>query len=60
MAVVVVTAIAAVVVDALPVDVSPKVPASAPQAGSNASAVSEAVRPHNTWRLNPHCGLLDP
>ena len=48
MAVVVVTAIAAVVVDVRPVDVLPNVPASAAQAGSNASAVSEAVRAHNT------------
>jgi hypothetical protein len=38
---------AAVVVDVRLADVLPDDPAFAPQAGSNASAVTEAVRPHN-------------
>ena len=48
MAVVGVPAVAAVVVDVRLADVLPDVPASAPQPGSNANAVNEAVRPHNT------------
>ncbi len=48
MAVVVVPAAAAVGEDAGLVDTLSEVPASAPQAGTKASAVSEAVRRHNT------------
>jgi len=48
MTVVVVAAVAAVVVDVPLVDVLPEVRPSASQAGSNATAVSEAVMLHNT------------
>ena len=47
---VVVTAVAAVVVVVALVDVVPELRPFAPQAGSNASAVSEADRPHKTCR----------
>jgi hypothetical protein len=48
MAVVVATAAAAVVVGVRLGDVLAEFPASAPHAGSNASAVSEAIRLDNT------------